>query len=79
VFDMETGVRHETLTSREWLRAGAGNDTMKETEDTEYTQNRTLQEESELATMFTWDLCRPGDTFFAHCWCPPHEVTLEEK
>jgi len=53
VYDMETDVRHETLTRREWLRAGAGNDTIKETEepqrrhsrhrgDTEYTQNRTL-------------------------------------
>jgi len=27
----ETGVRHETLTRRELLRAGAGNETIKET------------------------------------------------
>jgi len=30
---METGVRHETVTRREWLRAGAGNETIKETGD----------------------------------------------
>jgi len=35
----ETGVRHQTLTRREWLRAGAGNKTIKETEET---QNRAL-------------------------------------
>jgi len=38
VYDKETGVRHETLTRRVWLRAGAGNDTIKETEETEKTQ-----------------------------------------
>jgi len=37
---METGVRHETVTRREWLRAGAGNDTIKETEKTQKKQSR---------------------------------------
>jgi len=35
IYREETGVRHETLTRREWLRAGAGNETIKETGEAE--------------------------------------------
>jgi len=31
----KTGVRHETVTRREWLRAGAGNEIIKETGEAE--------------------------------------------
>jgi len=41
-----TGVRHETVTRQEWLRAGEGNETIKETQrrhrrDTEHKRHKT--------------------------------------
>jgi len=49
-----TGVRHQTVTRQEWLRAGAGNETIKteatqrrhRRHGTQETQNRVLQGEN---------------------------------
>jgi len=36
------GAGKQVYSSNEWLRAGAGNETIKETEETKETQNRVL-------------------------------------
>ncbi|TNN82430.1 hypothetical protein EYF80_007265 [Liparis tanakae] len=44
IYRGETGVRHETLTRQEWLRAGEGNKTIKteEKEETQEKRNRAM-------------------------------------